>query len=148
MITEMKGHGEKFTRQKEAAMLGLLTQPTFAEAAKFAHVSSATLWRWQQDPGFQAEYQRVRRQSMGRAMAQLQQASFAAVKTLKEILEDPMASASARVTAARTVLELGLRATEVDDLGNRLADLERVAEKNSLRFPNMENDNDEPSQAA
>ena len=148
MITQMKGHGEKFTRQKEAAIVGLLTQPTLDEAAKFAHVSATTLWRWQQDPGFQAEWQKARRQSMGRAMAQLQQASFAAVKTLEEIMEDPEASAGARVLAARTVLEMGLRATEVDDFGNRLSDLERVAEKNALRFPNMENSNDKPSQAA
>jgi hypothetical protein len=147
MITQMKGHGEKFTRQKEAAIIGLLTQPTFDEAAKFAHVSSTTLWRWQQDPGFQAEYLRARRQAMGRAMAQLQQASFTAVKTLKEIMEDPKASASARVMAARTVLEMGLRATEVDDHGSRLSALERAAERNALRFPSME-DSDEPSQAA
>ena len=148
MITQMKGHGEKFTRQKEAAIIGLLTQPTFDEAAKFAHVSSTTLWRWQQDPGFQAEYLRARRQAMGRAMAQLQQASFTAVKTLKEIMEDPKASASARVMAARTVLEMGLRATEADNFGDRLSSLEHDAEKNALRFPNMENENDEPSQAA
>jgi hypothetical protein len=147
MITQMKGHGEKFTRQKEAAIIGLLTQPTFDEAAKFAQVSSTTLWRWQQDPGFQAEYLRARRQAMGRAMAQLQQASFTAVKTLKEIMEDPKASASARVMAARTVLEMGLRATEVDDFGSQLSALERVAQKNALRFPNME-DGDEPNQAA
>jgi hypothetical protein len=80
-------------------------------------------------------------------MAQLQQASFTAVKTLKEIMEDPKASASARVMAARTVLEMGLRATEVDDHGSRLSALERAAERNALRFPSME-DSDEPSQAA
>lgn len=148
MITQMKGHGEKFTRQKEAAIVGLLTQPTLDEAAKFARVSSTTLWRWQQDPGFQAKWQKARRQSMGRAMAQLQQASFTAVTTLKEIMADPKASANARVMAARTVFEMGLRATEVDDFDNRLSDLERVAEKNALRSPNMENGNDEPSQAA
>ena len=85
---------------------------------------------------------------MGRATAQLQQASFMAVKTLKEIMEDPKASASARVMAARTVLEMGLRATEVDDLGSRVSDLERVAERNALRFPNMEDGNDENNQAA
>jgi hypothetical protein len=56
-------------------------------------------------------------------MAQVQQASFAAVKTLKEIMEDLTAPASARVTAARTVLEMGLRATEVDDFGSRLSAL-------------------------
>jgi hypothetical protein len=31
--------------------------------------------------------------------------------------------------AARTVLEMGLRATEVDDLGDRLAAVQRVIEE-------------------
>jgi hypothetical protein len=34
MITQMKGHGEKFTRQKEAAIIGLLTKPTLDGAAR------------------------------------------------------------------------------------------------------------------
>jgi hypothetical protein len=148
MITQMKGHGQKFTRQKEAAIIGLLTQPSFDEAAKFAHVSSTTLWRWQQDPGFRTECRKAQRQSMERALAQLQQASLTAVKTLKEVMEDPKASASARVTAARTVLEMALKAKEVDDCDSRLSSLERVAERNALLFPNLENANDEPNQAA
>jgi hypothetical protein len=148
MITQMKGHGEKFTRQKEAAIIGLLTKPTHDEAAKFAGVSPTTLWRWQQDPAFQAELRKAQRRSMERAVGQIQQVSLTAVKTLQEIMQDPKASASARVMAARTVLEMGLRATEADNFGDRLSALEHDAEKNALRFPNMENDNDEPSQAA
>ena len=148
MITQIKGHGQKFTRKKEAAIIGLLTQPSLDEAAKVADVSTTTLWRWQQDPGFQAECRKAQRQSMGRAIAQLQQASFAAVKTLKEIMEDPKAPASARVTAARTVLEMGLRATEVDDLRSRMSALDCASEKNALRFPNLESANDECNQAA
>ena len=129
MITQMKGHGEKFTRQKEAAIIGLLTKPTLDRAAKFANISSTTLWRLQQDPGFQAELRKARRQSMERSVAQLQQASLTAVKTLQEIMQDRKASASARVMAARTVLEMGLRATEVDDVGDRLAAVKRVIEE-------------------
>ena len=148
MITHTKGHGEKFTRQKESAIIGLLTRPTLDEAAKYAHVSSTTLWRWQQDPIFQAEYRKARGLAMGRALAQLQQASFTAVKTLQEIMEDRKASASARVMAARTVLEMGLRATEVDDFGSRLSALECAAEQNAQRFPGTEDDNNESDQAA
>jgi hypothetical protein len=44
-------------------------------------------------------------------------------------MQDRKASASARVMAARTVLEMGLRATEVDDLGDRLAAVQRVIEE-------------------
>lgn len=148
MITEMKGCLEKLAGRREVAIIGLLTQPTLEAAAKSAHVSATTLWRWQQDPGFQAECQRARRQSMGRAMAQLQQASLTAVKTLKEIMDDSQASASARVMAARTVLEMGLRAAEIDNFGSRLSALECAAERIALRFQSMENGNDEPTQAA
>ena len=148
MISQMKGHGEKFTRQKEAAIIGLLTKPTHDEAAKFAGIGGTTLWRWEQDPGFRAEIRKARRQSMERSVGQLQQASLIAVKTLQEVMQDPKASASARVMAARTVLEMGLRATEADNFGDRLSALEHDAAKNALRFPNMENDNDAPSQAA
>jgi len=80
-------------------------------------------------------------------MAQLQHASLTAVKTLQKIMEDPQASASARVTAARTVLEMGLKAAELD-VGSSLSALESVAEKNAPQFPNTEDGDDETSQAA
>jgi hypothetical protein len=116
MITQIKGHGEKFTRRKEAAINGLLTMPTLDEAAKYAGVSSTTLWRWQRDPGFQAEIREARRHSMEPVVAQLQQASLTAVNTLQKIMQDPKASASARVTAAGKVLEMALKATQADNL--------------------------------
>src|ERR1044071_3708787 len=101
----MKGHGAKFGRQQEAAIVGLLTQSTIEEAAKSAGISTVTLWRWLQDSGFQNEYRRARRQAMGQAAAQLQQASSAAVGALREIVEDDKAPSSSRVIAARVILE-------------------------------------------
>ncbi len=85
---------------------------------------------------------------MEHSVGQLQQASVTAVEALQEIIQDPKASVSARVMAARTVLEMALRATQADNYGRRLSALEHDAEKNALRFPNIENDHDEPSQAA
>ena len=102
MITPIKGHGEKFTRQKDAAIIGLMTQPTFEAAAKFAHIDSTTLARWLQDPAFQAQWQEARRQAMGRAMAQIQQASVAAVSTLTEIMADRKAAPSARCPTTKS----------------------------------------------
>ena len=126
----MKGHGEKFTRRMETAIVGLLTQPTLDEAAKHAGVSGPTLWRWMQEPSFQMEYRKARRQAMGQAVAQLQQASSAAVKALREIIQNSDVTASARVTAARTVLEIGLKAIELEDLESRVEELERMADQN------------------
>jgi len=126
----MKGHGEKFTRRMEVAIVGLLTQSTMDDAAKHAGVSTPTLWRWMQEPRFQTEYRKARRQAMGQAAAQLQQASSIAVKALKDIIQDSDITASARVTAARTVLEIGLKAIEIEDIESRVEELERMADEN------------------
>src|ERR1700722_8672292 len=126
----MKGHGEKFTRRMEVAIVGLLTQATMDDAAKHAGVSTPTLWRWMQEPSFQTEYRKARRQAMGQAAAQLQQASSVAVKALKDIIQDSDITASARVTAARTVLEIGLKAIEIEDIESRVEELERMADEN------------------
>jgi hypothetical protein len=110
----------------EAAIIALLEQPTIPEAAKAAGVSYTSLWRWLQDPTFQAEYRNARRQALGQATSQLQQAAAAAVKALREIIEDVKAPSSSRVMAARTVLEMGLKAVELEDMEVRLAAIERT----------------------
>ena len=121
----MKGHGAKFGRKQEAAIVGLLTMPTIEEAAKHAGISGPTLWRWLQDPSFQGQYRKARRDAFGQATARLQQASSAAVDTLKEIAEDGKAPPSARVMAARAILEMAQRGIELEDLAERVDALEK-----------------------
>jgi transcriptional regulator with XRE-family HTH domain len=124
----MKGHGAKFGRKQEAAIAALLSQPTIEEAAKRTGISGPTLWRWLQEPAFQGEYRKARRQALGQATAQLQQASGAAVRALKEIIENKNAPSSSRVMAARTVLEMGIKAIELEDVEARLAAIEAAME--------------------
>jgi DNA-binding MurR/RpiR family transcriptional regulator len=126
----VKGHGEKFGRKKEQAIAALLSNPTIEEAAKAAGIGSATLWRWLQDAGFKAEYRRARREAMEQAAAQLQQASSAAVRALREVVEDTNGPSSARVMAARNVLDFGLKAIELEDLEERISALEKTAAQN------------------
>lgn len=123
----MKGHGEKFDRKFEAAIVALLAEPTIQAAAKAAGISYTSLWRWLQEPEFQEEYRKARRHALGQATAQLQQASSAAVKALKEIVEDTKAPSSSRVMAARAVLEMGFKGIELEDLEARLAAIEQLA---------------------
>jgi hypothetical protein len=51
-----------------------------------------------------------------------------AVATLEAIMADPLAKGTARVMAARTVLDAALRAVEIQDLEVRLTDLEHRLE--------------------
>jgi hypothetical protein len=58
----------------------------------------------------------------------LQQTSHAAVSALQDVMSDSDSPASARVTAAKTILELAIRAVELEDLAARVEALERAQE--------------------
>ena len=56
----MTGHGAKFGRQKEEAIVALLTHRTIEEAARAVNVSTKTLLRWQKEPEFDSAYRAAR----------------------------------------------------------------------------------------
>jgi hypothetical protein len=120
----MSGHGEKLSRKQEATISALLTQGTLAEAASLAGIGEATLRRWLQRDDFQAAYRRARREAVSQAVAHVQRVSGEAVDTLRTIMNDDEKPASARVTAARVILEMSIKAVELEDLDARIAALE------------------------
>ncbi len=125
--------GEKLSKRKEAAITILLTTSTLQDASKKIGVSYSTLWRWLQVPKFQAALKEAKRQAVSQATSTLSKICHKSVLTLEEIMDDKTAPASARVSAARTVLESGLKGIEMDDLDARLTALERelTEEKNA-----------------
>ena len=125
----MKGHGEKRTRKQDLAIAALLAHSTLAEAAAAVGIAEPTLWRWLQRADFQHAYREARRQAVGQAIARLQQASSEAVSTLQDVMNDAGALASARVSAAKAVLETAVRAIEFEDLAARVEALEANAEQ-------------------
>jgi hypothetical protein len=62
----------------------------------------------------------------------LRQKSVAAVETLADVANDKEASASARVSAARSIVELAIKGAELQDIEARIDDLEQLA-KDKLR---------------
>ena len=120
----MKGHGAKFGRKKEQAIIALLTQRTTEEAARAAGIGIATLLRWLKDPEFDAEYRAARREAYSQAIARLQQASGAAAATLLKIMVDPKALASVRAKVADSVLDHAAKGIALEDIAVRLAALE------------------------
>jgi hypothetical protein len=112
----MRGPGEKLTRKQEVAIAALLTAPTIAEAAHAASISEPTLWRWLQREDFQTAYRQARREAVSQALAYLQRVAGEAVDTLRAVMQDAQKPASARVSAARAVLELAIRGVELEDL--------------------------------
>ena len=121
----MQGHGEKLTRKQEQAIAALLAAPSVGEAAQQTGVSEPTLYRWLKHDAFQTAYRAARREVVRQAVAHLQRASGEAVHTLQAIMGNAEAPASARVSAARTVLDTAIKAVELEDLEARIAMLEQ-----------------------
>ena len=74
----MKGHGAKYEREKEEAIVALLTQKNIEEAARSIGIGSATLLRWLKDPDFDTAYREACRAAFRQSVARLHQASGAA----------------------------------------------------------------------
>jgi hypothetical protein len=120
----MAGHGAKFGRKKEEAIIALLSQTGLEQAARAAGIGPRTLLRWLQMPEFKAAYHEARRNAFGHATARLQQASGAAASTLLKIMVDKDAPTSSRLRAAESILSHGAKAIEIEDIERRIAALE------------------------
>ena len=94
----------KLPRKQEQAIAALLMAPTIQQAAHAAAISEPTLARWLKREDFQAAYRAARREAMQQAIGHVQQVSGEAVQTLRAVMLDGDAPASARVTAARCIL--------------------------------------------
>ena len=129
----MAGHGEKWTRKQDQAIAALLVYPTIPAAAKAVGVGETTLWRWLQRDDFQDAYRLAKREAVAQAIAQLQRASGEAVKALSDVMNDPIAPASARVSAAKTILEMAVKGIELEDLAARVEQLEALTEQGGGR---------------
>ena len=126
------------TPKKHKALLALLTNPTKERAAEAAGITSKTLRGYLADPEFQAEYKKAFADLVEDATRKVQQTLEPAVAVLREIMEDRSENGQVRVSAARSVLEYGLKMTEQTDILTRIQELEAAMEKASF-LPIMEN---------
>ena len=106
----------RLTPKKEKALAALLTQPTKEKAAEAAGIDSRTLRRYLSDPEFQGEYKKAVSRLIEDAALQAKQSLNPALSCLREIVEDEKQGAAARIQAARSLLEYGLRLTEIADI--------------------------------
>jgi DNA-binding MurR/RpiR family transcriptional regulator len=121
----MKGHRAKLPRKQHQAIAALIKHQTTKEAAEDVGIGEATLFRWMQDHDFQKAYREAKRRVMDHAITQLQQVSSEAVLTLQAIMNDTEKPPSPRVTAARTILDMAVKAVELEDLTARIEALEK-----------------------
>ena len=119
----------KLSRKQEAAIVALVSQPTIKDAANAAGVNEATIFRWLQLKEFQEAYRVVRRESVKQAVARLQQATSQAVDTLSDVMSNATTFPAARVSAAKAILDFAMKAVELEDLAERVSELEYLMNK-------------------
>jgi transposase-like protein len=124
----MLGHGAKFGRKKEQAIVALLTHRNVEEAARAVGICANTLLRWVKEPEFEAAYWEACRSAFSQSIGRLEQASSAAVTTVLKIMLDANVSAANRLRAAELVLGQGSKVIEIADIVARVAQLERAAD--------------------
>ena len=112
----------------------LVGAKTMAEACKIAGVSARTGARWIRTDTFAEIYSERRKATLHAASGLLKAGSIGSIETLVSIAIDKEASSTARVAAAKVVVDAMLKISELRDLEERLERLEQAAggsEKNA-----------------
>ena len=110
--------------KQDKALAALLSHPTVPAAAKACGSSEATLFRYLRDDNFTAHYRRARAEVVEHAISQLQRDCSVAAQALREICASQEAPASARVAAAKAILDGAIKAVELQDMAARLEGVE------------------------
>ncbi len=113
----------KLPPKAEKVLTALLHHGAVRSAAKDAGVSEATVFRYLQDAEFQRRYRAARADVVDAAIALMQQLCSNAVSTLGAVMHDTDAPASARVSAAKTILEQSIGGVELTGLRQEIEEI-------------------------
>lgn len=116
-------------KNDEKIIAALIAENTIPAAAAAAGVHESTIFRRLADDAFRAEYERRRRATLDAACKALQAVMTDAVEVLTGIMKDSETGPSARISAARSVLDYGVKLTELTDLAARVEALEAAAKE-------------------
>lgn len=113
-------------RNYEEIALCVLTSPNLKAAAEKAGISYKTLMRYRKKPEFQTAYQAAKQERFALTMQKAQAYTLEALETLREIQSNPALNESARVSAAKGILELGTQLHSMEAIETELAELQKV----------------------
>ena len=113
----------------EKILSALISTRTISAAAAAAGVSDRAIYTRLSDDAFRAEYERRQSMTLDAACKALQEAMTEAAAVLTSIMKDADTGPTARISAARNVLDYGMKLTELTDLTARVAALEEAAKE-------------------
>ena len=114
--------------------MAMLTHSNLEAVADAVKISRITVWRWLKNPIVVEKLRAARRDYMRRTTSKLQQLAHESVECLAE-LQRSGKNESVRVSAARALLELALKAVDTEDVQMRLDALEQTIKAHNAFTP-------------
>jgi hypothetical protein len=121
-------HLEALTGRQVLAVAALLKHGAIPQTAVEIGISERQLRRWASLPAFKRALRAERRVVMDNVTSKLSMGASEAVDALLSVVRDLKAAPSARVAAARVLLESARGAISEADVAARLERIERLAE--------------------
>lgn len=115
--------------RKAEALAALLTEKTQKDAARKAGISERTLTSYLSDPDFREQYEAELQKITHSASVKLRKYMGEAVDVLHTMATGDDTGATAKVTAARALLDYGLKVSEMEDLRGKLEEIEERIRK-------------------
>ena len=119
----------KLTVKQNLFVQAMLACRTIDEAARAAGIASRTADRWLTKPAVRLALAETQARTLAQVTRRLVTAMSGALDTLRDIHSNPAANIGARVSAARAILDAGLKYSELVDLQERLAKVELALEE-------------------
>lgn len=115
--------------RQDRFLKALLQSASIDEACKVAGINRTTGYKYLKDQDFITEYRLLRREAMQQVTSQLQKKAEEAVGVLAEVMNDKEAPAGSRVQSAKNVLDAAYRSIELDDIAERVEEVERFMDE-------------------
>ena len=113
------------TPKEQKVLAALLSEPTQKAASARTGVSERQIRVYLTRPAFQEAYRQALSELVEQASIQARRGYAQALDALREIVTDTGQPPAARISAARSLLEYGLKLTEQADILAKLDELEK-----------------------
>ena len=113
------------TPKQQKVLAALLREPTQTAASASTGVSDRQIRAYLSQPEFQEAYRQALSELVLEASFQARRGYAQALDALREIVVDPGQTPASRISAARSLLEYGLKLTEQADILAKLDELEK-----------------------
>lgn len=116
----------KLNAKQVLFLKALLTSGTVKEAYEKAGIAEHTAYKYLSDDDFNKEYTEQKRASLRHVSTRLNDIALRSIAILDEVANDKEQTGASRIRAVEVALSYAYKGMELEDLNNRLTEIERM----------------------